>query len=166
MTSLAEGGVRARARGRLLWLALLVSLAVNAFLLGTLVWWVSTNRMLTPAERFQQIAGELKLNDDQRDAFQQFVIEMRRNTRQLRDNNVPLVDKVWEEIGKAQPDRAAVDRLVDQATENRRAYQRNMTEALTRFLANLSPEQRAKFVDLTKRHQDQTAQHLRRLMVP
>jgi len=166
MTSVAEGGVRSGPRSRLLWLALVVSLALNAFVLGTLVWWVSTNRMPSPAERFQQIARDLKLNEDQRDAFQQFAIEMRRDTRQLRDTNVPLVDKVWEEMGKAQPDRALIDRLVDQATDNRRNYQRSMTEALTRFLANLSAEQRGQFVELTKRREDKAGAHLRRLMVP
>ena len=166
MMSVAEGDARAQSHGRLLWVALLLSLAINAFLVGTLVWWVGATRIPTPAERFQQVARDLKLSDDQRDAFQQFIIEMRRNTRQLRENNIPLVDKVWEEIGKAQPDRAAIDRLVDQATENRRAYQRSMTEALTRFLANLSADQRGEFVELTKRHQDQAAMHLRRLMVP
>lgn len=166
MTSVAEGGVRGVSRGRLLWLALVISLALNAFVVGTLVWWISANRMPTPAEHFQQIARELKLNDDQRDAFQQFVIEMRRNTRQLREHNVPLVDKIWEEMAKPQPDRALIDQLVDQATENRRAYQKGMTETLTQFLASLSAEQRGEFVDLTKRHQDQAASHLRRLMVP
>lgn len=166
MMSLAEDGARARSRGRLLWLALAISLALNAFVVGTLAWWVHANRMATPAERFQQTVRELNLNDDQRDAFQQFVIEMRRNTRQLRNDNGPLVQKVWEEIGKAQPDRDAIGHLVDQATENRRAYQKGMTEALTRFLANLSAEQRGEFITLTQRRQDPVAAHLRRLVVP
>jgi uncharacterized membrane protein len=166
MTSLAAGGVRSGSRSRLLWLALIISLALNAFLIGTMVWWVGANRMLTPAERFQQIGRELSLTDDQRDTFQQFVIEMRRNGRQLRENNEPLVQKVWDEMGKAQPDLAAIDRLVDEATENRRAYQKNMAVALSRFLGSLSPQQRAEFVELTKRHQDQVAARLRHLVTP
>jgi uncharacterized membrane protein len=166
MTSVAGDRARSGSRGRLLWLALAISLALNAFVVGTLAWWVNANRMTTPAERFQQTVRELHLNDDQRDAFQQFVIEMRRNTRQLHDNNEPLVQKVWDEMGKAQPDRDLISHLVDQATENRRAYQKNMTDVLTRFLANLSAEQRGQFIDLTKRHQDPVAQHLRRLVVP
>lgn len=166
MTSLAEDGARGAARGRLLWLALVISLALNAFVVGTLVWWVAADRMTTPAQRFQQIVRELGLNDDQRDAFQQFVVEMRRNTRQLRDNNEPLVQKVWNEMGKAQPDRDLIGHLVDQATENRRAYQKSMADALTRFLANLSAEQRSAFINLTKRRQDPAAAHLRRLVVP
>jgi len=166
MTGLAEDGAPGRARGRLLWLALVISLALNAFVVGALVWWVVADRMTTPAQRFQQIARELRLNDDQRDAFQQFVIEMRRNTRQLRDGNQPLVQKVWDELSKPQPDRDLIDHLVDQATENRRAYQKGMTDALARFLANLSAEQRSAFINLTRRHQDPAAAHLRRLVVP
>lgn len=166
MTSLAEDRARPASRGRLLWLALVISLALNAFVVGSLVWWVGTNRMMTPAQRFQQIARELGLNDDQRDAFQQFVIAMRRNWRTLHESNEPLVERVWDEMGKAQPDRDLINRLVDQATQNRRIYQANMTDALTRFLADLTPEERAAFVNLTKRHQDPTAAHLRRLVIP
>ncbi len=166
MTSVAAGGVRSGSRGWLLWLALAISLVLNAFLVGTLVWWVSANRLLTPAERFQQIGRELNLSDDQRDAFQQFLIEMRRNGRQLHEKNEPLVQKIWGEMAKAQPDLALVDQLVDQATENRRAFQKSMSVAVSRFLADLSPEQRNQFVELTKRHQDQMAARLRHMVVP
>ncbi len=166
MTSVAGDGAHAGSRGRLLWLALAVSLVLNAFVVGTLAWWVHANRIMTPAERFRQTVGELNLNEDQRDAFQQFVIEMRRNTRQLHDNNEPLVQKVWDELGKAQPDRDLIGRLVDQATENRHAYQKNMSDVLIRFLGNLSPEQRGQFIELTKRRQDPVAAHLRRLVAP
>lgn len=166
MTSLAEDGAPGLRRGRLLWVALIISLALNAFVVGALVWWVVADRITTPAQRFQQIARELHLSPDQHDAFQQFVIEMRRNTRQLRESNQPLVQKVWDEMNKPQPDRDLIDRLIDQATENRRAYQKNMTEALTRFLATLSADQRGGFIELTKRRQDPAAAHLRRLVAP
>jgi Spy/CpxP family protein refolding chaperone len=166
MTSLAAGGVRSGPRSRLLWLALGLSLVLNAFLVGTLVWWVNANRLMPPAERFQQIGRELNLNDDQRDAFQQLVIEMRRNGRTLHDSNEPLIEKIWGEMGKPQADLASIDRLVDQATENRRAYQRSMAGALSRFLSSLTPEQRSQFVELTKRHQDMVAARLRHLVTP
>jgi Spy/CpxP family protein refolding chaperone len=166
MTSVAAGGVQSGMRGRLLWIALVISLVVNAFLAGSMVWWASAHRPLTPPERFQQIGRELSLNDDQRDAFQQFIIEMRRNGRQLREKNEPLVEKIWGEMTKAQPDVALLDQLVDQATENRRAFQKSMTVALSRFLGGLSPEQRNQFVELTKRHEDQVAARLRHTVVP
>jgi Spy/CpxP family protein refolding chaperone len=166
MTSLADGGAATGSRGRLLWLVLVISLAVNAFIIGVAVWWATTERMMTPARRFQQIVGELSLSDDQRDAFQQFVIAARRGTRQLRESNEPLLRQVWQELGKAQPDQDKIGKLVDQATENRRAYQKNMTAALSQFLADLSPEQRANFIGLTERRHDPAAWHLRRLVAP
>jgi Spy/CpxP family protein refolding chaperone len=167
MTSLVEPGAKPGSRGRLLWLALALSLTLNVCFLGGLLWSrMTTEQMLTPAQRVQQVMQELNLSDDQRDAFRQFVIEARRRTRQLRESNEPLVGRVWEELGKGQPDQAVIDKLVDQATENRHAYQKDMTTVLGRFLANLSPEQRAKFIELAKRRQYRTAEHLRRLIIP
>lgn len=166
MTSLVDGGAAARGRGWPLWVALILSLAINAFFIGAAVWWATAARMMTPAERFQTIVRELDLSDDQRDAFQQFVITARRNTRQLRESNLPLLHKVWDELGKPQPDQASIAKLVDQATENRRAYQKTMTAALSQFLGNLSPDQRARFVGLTERRHDPIAWRLRRLVTP
>lgn len=165
MTSLADGRATSVSRGRLLWLALIVSLAINAFIVGLVVWWVTAERM-TPARRFQQIVHELNLSDDQRDAFQQFIIAARRGTRQLHDSNQPLLQKVWQELDKPQPDQQLIAKLVDEATENRRAYQKSMTAALTQFLGDLSPDQRAQFIGLTGRHHDPAAWRLRRLVTP
>jgi uncharacterized membrane protein len=166
MTSLAAGDVRPGARSWLLWLALVISLVLNAFLVGTLVWWINASRIETPSERFEQIGRELKLNEDQRDAFQQFIIEMRRNGRQLHDSNEPLAQKIWDELAKPQPDLASIDQFVDQATENRRVFQKGMGAALSRFLGTLSPAQRNQFVELTKRRQDQIASRLHHLVMP
>ncbi len=165
MSSLADGRAASGSRGRLLWLALIVSLAVNAFIAGLAVWWVTSERM-TPARRFQQIVHELNLSDDQRDAFQQFIIATRRGTRQLQDSNEPLLQKVWQELAKPQPDQQLIAKLVDEATENRRAYQKTMTAALSQFLGNLSQDQRQQFIGLTERHHDPAAWRLRRLVTP
>lgn len=166
MTSLVDGGTAAGGRGRLLWVALVLSLVLNAFFVGTAVWWATSPRWMTPAQRFQQVVRELNLSDDQRDAFQQFAITARRNTRQLQQNNQPLLRKVWDELGKPKPDQDLIAKLVDQATENRRTYQKTMTAALTQFLADLKPEQRAQFIGLTERHHDPIAWRLRRLVTP
>lgn len=164
MTSIADGGTAIFSRSRLLWLALIVSLAVNAFFIGTAVWWATSAQMLTPAQRFQQVVGELNLSDDQRDAFQQFIITARRGMRQLQGSNGPLLTKVWQELNKPQPDQQLISKLVDQATENRRTYQRAMTAALTQFLSSLNPDQRAQFIGLTERKHDPAAWKLRRLI--
>jgi|SRR5579883_2483671 len=167
MTSVAEGGQQVRSRGRLLWVALALSLTLNVFFVGGLVWSRTIMRSPeTPAQRFAQIGRDLGLSPDQSDDFKQFILEVRKHGRQLREANQPLVSKVWNELGKAQPDQGMIATLVDQATENRHAYQKEMTAALTRFLADLSPDQRAHFVELAKRPQDQTAAHLRHLIMP
>lgn len=167
MTSLAQEGAEPRARGRLLWWALILSLAVNLFFLAAMVW-VRTNVpvMPTPQQRMQAIAEELKLTPDQHDAFQQFLIEMRRNTRQLRDGNVPLLQRAWEEMVKPNPDQALIGQIIDQTSENRRAYQKKMAVAMAGFLADLKPEQRSQFVELLQRRGDPAAQHLHHLIMP
>jgi len=167
MTSLAEGDAKARSRGRLLWVALALSLTLNVFFISGLVWSrLAGERPMTPAERFQQTESELNLSADQRAAFATFIHEVRQRSRTLREHNMPLIQHVWEELAKPQPDQAAISRAVDEATENRRTYQREMTAALSTFLGTLSPAQREQFVELAKRPQDQRAHHIRRLILP
>lgn len=168
MTSLAEAGARSSGRGRLLWIALALSLTLNVFFVAGLLWFrVAGQPMhMTPAERVAAAESELNLNAEQRGAFQQFVDEVRERSRQLRDSNQPLIQQVWDELAKPQPDQALIARLVDEATDHRHAYQKEMAEVLSRFLAVLSPEQRAQFVSLAKRPQDQRAAHIRRLIMP
>jgi len=167
MTSLAQEGVEPRARGRLLWWGLILSLAMNIFFVGATIW-VRANLpvMPTPQQRMQAIAEELKLNPDQHDAFQQFLIEMRRSTRQLRDGNMPLLQRAWDEMVKPNPDQALIGQIIDQTSENRRAYQKTMSVAMARFLADLTAEQRSQFVELLKRRGDPAAQHLHHLIMP
>jgi Spy/CpxP family protein refolding chaperone len=166
MTSVADGGTATASRGRLLWAALILSLLVNAFFLGSAAWWVSSWHRMTPAERFQQVVRELRLNNDQRDAFQVFVITARRGTRQLFESNRPLLGKVWDELGKPKPDQDEIAKLVDQATNNRRTYQKSMTAALAQFLSDLSPEQRERFISLTQQKHNPISWRLRRLVTP
>ncbi len=167
MTSLAQEGAEPRARGRFLLWALILSLAVNLFFLGAMVW-VRANVpvMPTPQQRMQAIAEELRLTPDQHDAFQQFLIEMRRTTRQLREGNLPLLQRAWEEMLKPQPDQAMIGQIIDQTSENRRAYQKTMALAMARFLGELKPEQRSQFVELLQRRGDPAAQHLHHLIMP
>jgi uncharacterized membrane protein len=167
MTSLAEATPKSGGRGRLVWVALALSLTLNVFVVVGLLWFqVAGQPMQTPAERVAATEAELHLTADQRDAFQQFVHEVQERSRRLRDSNMPLIQQVWGELAKSQPDEALIGRLVDEATENRHAYQKDMAAALGQFLAVLSPDQRAQFVELAKRPQDKRAAHIRRLIMP
>ncbi len=152
MSSLAEAGAKSGSRGRLLWVALALSLTLNIFFVAGLLW----SRAAEPPvsafpERLARVADEINLSPDQRIAFQQLAREMQDRTQRLRGSNHPVFQRMWDELGSGQPDQAVIGRLVDEATENRRAYQTDVSAALGRFLAQLSPEQRAKFVDLAKR---------------
>src|SRR5260370_21214107 len=144
MPSLAEAPPKSSARGRLVWCALVVSLTVNVFyVFGLLGFQVGGQLMQTPAERVAATANELNLTAEQRGAFQQFVSEVQERSRQLRDSNQPLIQQVWDELAKPQPDQALIARLVDEATENRNAYQKDMAAVPGQFLAAPSPRRRA-----------------------
>lgn len=168
MTILAEAGARSSGRSRLVWIALALSLTLNVFFVVGVLWFRIAGQPMhmTPAERVAAAENELNLTAEQRDAFQQFVNQVREHSRQLRESNQPLIQQVWDELAKPQPDQVLIGRLVDEATEHRHNYQKDMAELLSRFLAVLSPEQRAQFVELAKRPQDKRAAHIRRLIMP
>ena len=167
MTSLADATGKATPRSRLVWVALALSLTLNIFFIAGLVWsQVSPPPFPSPAERLAQAAKELNLAGDQRNAFQHFVTEVHERTQHLRETNKPILDRVWDELTKAQPDRQAIAGLVDEATENRRVYQKEMSAVLADFLATLSPEQRNQFVELARRPRDQRGAHLGHLIIP
>lgn len=166
MTSLAGTEAKAGSRGRLLWVALVLSLTLNVFFVGGLVWSrIIADHPPTPAQRFLQVARDLNLSDNQRDAFQQFVLDMRHYTRGLRQSNHPLIDHIWQELGKPQPDQALLGKLIDLTTQNRHTYQLQMSTALARFLATLSPAQRAQFIELTQ-HQPGHGWRWKHLVTP
>lgn len=168
MTSLAESGQRRAGRGRLAWIALALSLTLNLFFLGGLAWskFFAEPFGLTPAERFQQLGRDLNLNDDQRAAFRQFFHTVRLRGQLLRESNEPLMERVWAELAKPQPDDALISRLVEQAAENRHDFQKTTAAALGTFMATLTPEQRAQFANLAKQHQDIAAKRLWRMIIP
>jgi Spy/CpxP family protein refolding chaperone len=151
MTSLAEARLSG-SRGRLVWLALALSLTLNVFFIGGLMWshWAAPATPATAIERFALAAKRLSLSPDQHDALDQFLNDMREQTQLMRETNHPLLQQIWDELAKADPDQAIIDQRIDEMTQNRRVFQRQMTAALTHFLAVLSPEQRAQFVELAR----------------
>jgi uncharacterized membrane protein len=167
MSVLAETADKSGSRARLVWAALVLSLVLNVFFVGGLVWSrIHAERPATLVERFQQVGNEMSFSGGEREHFQQFFQTVRRETQQMRENNRPIMQRIWGELDKEHPDQAAINQLIDQATENRRAYQKDMAAALANFLDTLAPAQRSRFIELTKRQQDQNAAHIRRLITP
>ena len=160
----ASVALRRGSRQHLFWVVLILSLALNlCFIAGAL--WIRVQgppSPMTPEERLQQIEPQLALDAQQKAAFDQYAQTVRSRMESMREAIEPVVGKAWSELAKPDADEAKIMQLFDQAGEQRRAFRRELGTATFAFLAKLTPEQRAKFVDLArqrpwaKRHQDAT----------
>jgi Spy/CpxP family protein refolding chaperone len=135
-------------RRRLLPAVLVVSLALNLFFVAGGLWIRFNAPAAQPigAERFRQLAEELKLTPEQRVGFAKYVAALRTRSERLREDVDPLLSQTWAEIGKSKPDQTRVDKLVDDVSSQRLAYQREVLTQTEALLATFSPEQRAKFI--------------------
>jgi Spy/CpxP family protein refolding chaperone len=151
-------------RRQLFWVILALSLALNlCFIAGAL--WIRVQGPplpMSPEQRLQQIEPQLALNPQQKAAFDEYARTVRSGMQSMREAAEPLVANAWSELAKPDADEAKVMLLFDQAGDQRRGFRRELGTATFAFLAKLSPEQRAKFVELArqrpwaKRHQDGT----------
>src|SRR5579863_36425 len=166
MTSIAESGRRTGWRGRLVWVALALSLTLNVFFVGGLTWMKLSRSNLTPIERMQHVVQALNPTDDQRLAFEQFVRVARLRGRFLRETNQPLLEKIWAEMAKPTPDDDAVAKLSAEVDRNRQAFQQELAVALQGFIKTLSPDQRIKFAEVTKAGGDPPTRRLFEIIAP
>jgi Spy/CpxP family protein refolding chaperone len=160
----ASVALRPGSRQHLFWVILVLSLALNlCFIAGAL--WIRVQGPpppMSPEQRLQQIEPQLTLDAQQKAAFDDYARTVRSRMQSMHEAVEPLVAKAWSELAKPDADEAKVMLLFDQAGDQRRAFRRELGTATFTFLAKLSPEQRAKFVELArqrpwaKRHQDGT----------
>ena len=162
MTIAAESVRRLGWRGRLVWVALSLSLTLNVFFIGGLIWSkIEASRVgTTPAERLAHLGQQLNLSADQTLALEQFVRVVRLRGLLLRESNEPLSQRIWTEIAKPAPDDALISNLVEQANENRHSFQKEAAGALMTFMKSLTPEQRAQFAGIARNRQDEIAKRL------
>jgi len=66
----------------------------------------------------------------------------------MRETVEPLMSAAWAELAKPDADQATAARMFDEAGQARRGLQRELLAPTLTFLATLSPEQRARFVEL------------------
>ena len=148
--TLASAATRGATRHPLLWVALTLSLVLNlCFVAGAL--WIriqSPAVPVSPAERLQRVGTELALDPQQRQAFEQYSEIVRTHVLQMRETVEPLMSAAWAELAKPDADQATAARLFDEAGQARRGLQRELLVPTLTFLATLSPEQRARFVEL------------------
>ncbi|HEY3917988.1 MAG TPA: periplasmic heavy metal sensor [Stellaceae bacterium] len=165
MTSLAESGQRAGWRGRLLWVALALSLTLNVCFFAGLAW-MRVHAPPSPLVRMQHFGDSLKLNSSQRQSYEQFLRTLRLRGRFVRESNQPLIEDVWSELAKPTPDDAAIAKLADQIESNRTGFEREASTALDTFVKTLSPDQRAQLAAKAKAPQDEAARRLFQMVVP
>jgi uncharacterized membrane protein len=152
-TTTAGGAVRpASPRRHLIVTLVAISVALNLFFIAGALWTWLQPQPSRPAtdQRYEQMAAELKLDAQQRAAFDRYVAAIRGRVDEMRQQVDPLIGGAWDEVAKPQADSARVNELFDQATEKRRAFQRDLTSQTLGFLAVLSPEQRGKFVQMAR----------------
>jgi Spy/CpxP family protein refolding chaperone len=160
--TIASMAARSSVRQQLLWVVFTLSLALNlCFVAGAL--WIRFHgppQPNSPEERLQQIEPQLALNPQQKQAFDLFAQTVGSRMQSLREANEPVIGNAWSELAKPDADETRVMQLFEEAAQQRRSFRRDLTMTTLSFLATLSPEQRAKFVELArqrpwgKRHLD------------
>jgi uncharacterized membrane protein len=146
----ASAAARGATRHPLLWVALTLSLVLNLCFVAGALWIRIQGPALpaSPAERLQRIGAALALDPQQRQAFERYSETVRTHMQQMRETVEPMMSAAWAELAKPDADQATAARLFDEAGQTRRGLQRELLAPTLAFLATLSPEQRAKFVEL------------------
>jgi uncharacterized membrane protein len=131
---------------------LAISVALNLFFVAGALWTrlYAPPRWPTPQERYEQVAAELALTPQQRPSFDRYVAAMRTRAERMRQQTRPLIASTWEEMAKPDADVGKITARFDEASENWRQFQHEMTAQTLDFLATLSPEQRAKFIVIAR----------------
>jgi uncharacterized membrane protein len=146
----ASAVTRRVTRQPLLWVALTLSLILNlCFVAGAL--WIRIHEPalpMTQEERLQRIGAELALDPQQRQAFERYSEAVRAQMQNLHEAVEPIMGAARAELAKPDADEATVVRLLDEAAQTRRGFQRELIAKTLSFLAVLSSDQRTKFVDL------------------
>jgi len=162
MTAPLEGATSPpRSKGRLVKVALALSLALNVFFIGGLIY----SKFVRPTPPLIALGRELDLAPDQRQAFQGFLKVVRSKGAELRENNLKVGQQIWDELAQPKPDPQKLAALFADYANNRRDYQTAIGTALLPFLETLNAEQRQRFIEIGK-HRQAVANRMRQLMQP
>jgi len=164
---MAQTGREIGWRRRLVWIALALSLTLNVFFIGGLMWTKTFVRPpLAPIERLQRLGQSLNLDDRQQQAFEQFIRVIRQRGRDMRENNQALLKQIWTELAKPNPDNDLVARLGGQVNDNRVAFQKEASAALLAFTKELQPEQRSQLAETAQSARDEPSRRLFQMIAP
>ncbi|MDF3074578.1 MAG: Heavy-metal resistance [Alphaproteobacteria bacterium] len=140
-------------RTRLPWILLAISVALNVFAVGGFLYAKNQHesRMM---DRSPVMAAtrDLKLTPAQNEALEKMRADIRKSSSDIRDEMRPLRRELLAEIGKDQPDFAAVDRKIDDLGDVQGKRFKAMVRAVHEFQQTLTAEQRAAFRKAMSEH--------------
>jgi uncharacterized membrane protein len=150
--TVASAAARSGVRPYLIWLVLTLSLALNLCFVGGALWirFRGPPLPINAEERLERIGGQLGLDPQQKEAFEQYSRTVRARMHLMRKAVDPVIASAWSEVAKPDADQAKVLQLFDEAGQTRRGYMRELAPVTLSFLAKLSPDQRTKFVELVQ----------------
>ncbi|HEX4112384.1 MAG TPA: periplasmic heavy metal sensor [Stellaceae bacterium] len=123
--------------------ALTVSVALNLFFVGVIAGSMSVlHHGGNVHDRFEQIVGEMALSPGQRAAFRDFQATLRQHGAAMHRANMAI----WSKIADPSTGQDQIAALLDSTVQNRTKFQQDVVASLEKFLAALTPEQRAAFV--------------------
>lgn len=166
MTSLAETGRQTGWRGRLVWIALALSLTLNVFFVGGLVWVKTFRHPPHLIERLHRFGNALHLTGAQHQAFEQFLHGLRQHAHAARNANRPLLAEIWAELAKPSPDNDRVAKLGAGVSANRAAFQKAASAELLKFVQTLTPAQRARMAAMVRNAHEEPARRLFQIIAP
>jgi len=116
-------------RASLPWILFALSVTLNVFFLGGYYYKRTFDQRLLANEqaRVRYVMDQLHFDPEQRDRFQAFREHTRERQHTMFRANHPVIDNLWREIEKPQPDTAQLDDYINTLTANRLAFQRAQT---------------------------------------
>ena len=139
-------------RASLPWILFALSLTLNVFFLGGYyskrVW---DQRVAGgEQEHGRYIAEKLSFTAEQRQRFQDMRQRARERQRETVRANRPIIDSLFREIEKADPNVGQLDGYIERLTANRQGFQREQMRDLLAFAKTLDEKQRIEFLDLVR----------------
>ena len=139
-------------KSRFLWLLLIASLALNVFFVGGALYYRSMAGHLrgSPEARIEFLRDRLNLTDMQVDELG----NLRRTMQELREgreeSRAERRRELWALMVEPELDRDALRAIMLKAQDERMERWMEMAEIMHGYLAKLSPEQRAAFVEMAQ----------------
>jgi Spy/CpxP family protein refolding chaperone len=100
--------------------------------------------------KLEALVVQLGINPETSTPFKEMRRSIRTAQQAMAGGNRPLGTQYWEELATPQPDQQQLAELIGQMGDNRKTFQVELTAALVRFMATLTPDQRATLVKIVE----------------